>query len=264
MPGNLLILALLAGFCFVHRCYSFKFRAQLLDGYRLLLYCSLAGAAALLISRSLVLLLKLFPVFWQVRPLWDRFAAVPWLGTFCLCIPVALVCAEAWNLFVDPEDCRQKEVIANGDSLMQLMQRAANEERMLSITFDSRKWYAGYLVEAPNLKPSERYFKLLPILSGYRDKDTLVARRTLSYVNIDRIPGINPADFAITLPIASVRTANLFDPAVYEDHFAAIDAAPPASGGEFTVGHAAATSDPLRISTGSDAECQAAAERPGA
>ena len=222
MPSNLLILALLAGFCFLHRCYSFKFRAQLLDGYRLLLYCSLAGAATLAVSRSLVLFLKLSSGFWKVRPLWDQFARVPYLGTFCLCIPVGLLCAEVWNIFVDPEECRQTEVTRNGDALMELMQRAVNEERMLSITFDSRKWYAGYLVEAPNLKPSEKYFKLLPILSGYRDKDTLVARRTLSYVDINQIPGVNPADFVITLPIGAVRTANLFDPAVYEDHFANI------------------------------------------
>lgn len=99
------------------------------------------------------------------------------------------------------------------------MQNALKEDRMVSITFENRKWYAGYIAEAPNLKPNEKYFKLLTILSGYRHKDTLIAIRTLSYANIDSI-GASPKDFVITLPLDSVRTANLFDPAIYEDNFA--------------------------------------------
>jgi hypothetical protein len=220
LPTNLLILALLAGFLFLHLCHRFRFGAQLLDGYRLLLYCSVAGASLLLIARCLVLFLKLFPAFWGLRPLWNQFASVPYLGTFSLCIPLAIVFAVVWNLFVNPVDARVAEVRRGGDSLMQLMQRAVDEERMISFTFDSRKWYAGYLVEAPNLRPNEKYFKLLPIISGYRDKDTLEARRTLSYIDVEQAPGANPTDFVITLPIESVRTANLFDPEVYEDRFA--------------------------------------------
>jgi hypothetical protein len=130
------------------------------------------------------------------------------------------VFARIWNLFVDAEECRQREVSKNGDSLMQLMQEAVIKNRMVSITFESRKWYAGYLTESPNLKPSEKYFRLLPILSGYRDKDTLTATRTLSYLDAYERADVNAEDFVITLPLGSVMTANLFDPEVYEDHFA--------------------------------------------
>ena len=37
MPNNLLLVPLLAGFWFLHRCHYFRFRAQTLDGYRLLI-----------------------------------------------------------------------------------------------------------------------------------------------------------------------------------------------------------------------------------
>ena len=66
---------------------------------------------------------------------------------------------------------------------MDLMQIALKGERMLSITLETRKWYAGYVAEVPTLKPSEKYFRIIPILSGYRDKDTLSATRTISYVH---------------------------------------------------------------------------------
>src|SRR5258708_3535527 len=54
MPANLLLLPLLGGFWFVHFCYLFKFRAQRLDGYRLLLesafFCLLLIVPARLIT----------------------------------------------------------------------------------------------------------------------------------------------------------------------------------------------------------------------
>ncbi|HEY4573564.1 MAG TPA: hypothetical protein VIJ26_06370, partial [Thermoanaerobaculia bacterium] len=43
MPTNLLLLPLLGGFWFVHFCYFFRFRAQRLDGYRLLLESAFFG-----------------------------------------------------------------------------------------------------------------------------------------------------------------------------------------------------------------------------
>jgi hypothetical protein len=223
VPGNLLVLALIAGFCFIHSCYRFKFRAQMLDGYRLLFHCSVAGAIILAVSRALVCFFRLFSLFWKYRPLWNSYGDIPYLGTFVLCIPVGIGSAKVWNLFVSRDQGRESAVETDGDSLMSLMQKALNGGRMLSITLESRKWYAGYLVDAPDLRPSEKYFSLLPVLSGYRDKDTLEARRTLRYDQVyEKIAegdGISPEDFVITLPLASVRTANLFDLAVYEDHF---------------------------------------------
>ena len=220
MPSNLLVLALLAGFCFIHSCDRFRFRAQLLDGYRLLLHCSLAGAGILATSRLLVCGAKLIPLFWTLTPYWKEVADVPYLGTFLLCLPVSFAAAWIWNCFVDSERQRENEINEHGDYLMGLMQAAVNGDRMVSITFDSRKWYAGYIIEAPNLKPSEKYFTILPIISGYRDKDTLEATRTLRYDDVYSRPEVNPSDFVIILPLAPVRTASLFDPDVYEDHFA--------------------------------------------
>ncbi|MBC7925181.1 MAG: hypothetical protein H7039_05945 [Bryobacteraceae bacterium] len=220
MPSNLLVVALLAGFCFVHQCHVFRFRAQLLDGYRLLLYCSVAGMVLLGLSRSLICAAKLYRFYWAIRPAWTEFADIPYLGTSIGSVVLALIIPACWNRFVDAEVCRRNEVEKRGDFLLALLQRAVREQRMLSLTLDNRKWYAGYVTEAPNLKPSEKYFKILPMLSGYRDKDSLEVRRTLSYDTVATMPGVDPTGFVITLPLADVKMANLFDPVVYKDHFA--------------------------------------------
>jgi hypothetical protein len=227
VPSNLLVLALLAGFCFVHACNQFKFRAQMLDGYRLLFHCSVAGAALLAASRVLISLAKLLPWFWVLRPRWNQIVDVPYFGTFALSIPLAYLAAMIWNMFTPPEEERERAVRAHGTLFMLLLHEAINEAKMVSITLESRKWYAGYVAEAPNLRPSEIYFNLLPILSGYRDKDTLQAKRKLAYDELYNRENVNPADFVITLPIASVRSASFFDPDVYNEHFSEREDAEP-------------------------------------
>ena len=67
------------------------------------------------------------------------------------------------------------------------------------------------------LNPADRYFRLLPLVSGYRDKDTLGAVRTTFYEYVLKLA--NSGDLVMTLPIADVQSANLFDPDVYEEHF---------------------------------------------
>lgn len=190
-----------------------------MDGYRLLLYCSVAGAIILAASRAIIIFAKIFPLYTMVRPRWDQVADVPYLGTFLLCLPLSYLSAKLLNLRVDANKIRESEVENRGDLLMRLLQRALNEERMVSITLETRKWYAGYVFEAPNLRPSENYFSLIPVLSGYRDKDTLEARRTLAYNHLFESGEMDPEDLVIILPIESVRTANLFDPKLYDDHF---------------------------------------------
>jgi hypothetical protein len=226
VPSNLLVLALLAGFCFVHKCDHYKFRAQMLDGYRLLFHCSVAGAAILMVARLLVCAAKIAPWFWTLKPLWNQVVDIPYFGTFALCLPLSYAGALVWNRFSkkDAETQRQEAVRVYGNAFTVLLQEAINQERMVSITLETRKWYAGYVAESPSLRPTETYFSILPILSGYRDKDTLEAKRSIAYDELYGAENVNPADFVVTLPIASVRTASLFDPDVYHDHFSELEA----------------------------------------
>lgn len=51
MPWNLLLLPLLAGYCALHICHFFRFRAQKQDGNRLLFESALAGIPLLILGR---------------------------------------------------------------------------------------------------------------------------------------------------------------------------------------------------------------------
>lgn len=112
----------------------------------------------------------------------------------------------------------QMESDKRADALTRLLHVAERKRRLVSVTLDSRKRYVGFVAETPNLNPEEKYFRILPILSGFRDKDTLETVRTVFYDEVTQ--AANSSDFVITLPIADVKTANLFDPDSYERHFA--------------------------------------------
>jgi hypothetical protein len=78
----------------------------------------------------------------------------------------------------------------------------------------------GWVVEAPNLDPQELYFRLLPFISGYRDKDTLVTHRSVFYQDVLEDSGQSKEEFLIMLPLKDVKIAGLFNDEVYNEFFA--------------------------------------------
>jgi len=191
----------------------------MLDGYRLLFHSSFAGATLLGLSRAIVCLFKLLPQFWRFRPYWTQFSDLPYLGTFILSVVLSVIVAKLWNQFLDPRHEREETIREHGDSLSLLMLKAASTQTMIAVTLENRKWYAGYITDSPNLKPSEKYFSLVPILSGYRDKDSLEVKALIDYSE-KFADGMVPDDFVVILPLQSVRAANAFDPEFYDEYFA--------------------------------------------
>ncbi len=217
----------MAGYWFTYICDSYKYRARMLDGFRLLIECSTFGVVLLMLSRTLICLGKFLPQYADAKTYWSQISDVPYLGTFFLCLPLAILVANLWNLFVDSGQERERAVREHGDALVVLMQESFTRERLLSITMDSRKWYVGYVVGEQTLKPSEKYFQLLLVLSGYRDKDTMEVHRSVTYPTLDDEEDghatVRADDFIITLPIQLVRSASFFDPDVYEDSFQGLE-----------------------------------------
>ena len=155
-----------------------------------------------------------------MRDRWASFAPIPYLGTASAALVLAFVVPFFLNLITSAEDARGREISEHGNALLQLLQKAEVEDKLISVTLDNRKWYVGYVAEGPNLDPAELYFKILPVLSGYRDSESLVFKRTVSYEEVLQRSDVDANDFVITLPLGDVKIANLFNPEIYKDHFA--------------------------------------------
>lgn len=256
MPANLLVLPLLAGYLFVHFSTRFRYRAQSLDGYRLLIESAIAGAALLFLSRLIVLFIHGWVS--PLRHLWQEFAGdVPYLGTAAgslvlgLAIPFIdnyrpryhlarrairpllrwrrnrwarrLVIFLRRTYRLNRESARHTEIMLHGNALTRLLHVAGSEARLISVTLANRKWYAGYVAEAVNLEPAESYFRIFPILSGYRDKDDLRTHRVIFYEDVyraeSRKKSYDLSRFVVTLALADVQDARLYEDEVYREYF---------------------------------------------
>ena len=215
MPPNLLLLPLLGGYCLVHFCHYFRFRAQRSDGYRLLFESAIAGVCLSAISRILILLLKVLPLGLRSKQMWDELSPFPFSGTamgaLLLGFAIVLIANRVWN----EEWAKGKVLERHGNALFRLLHEAAKSGKPISVTLDNRKWYMGYVWDSPNLDPQEQYFALIPILSGYRDSNTLQIRETVTYSTLQG-PGVDKNDFAVTIPLASVKSASYFNKVLWE------------------------------------------------
>jgi hypothetical protein len=173
------------------------------------------GVAIFAGARFVVIWIHTWPLGTQVESIIQKSGlGYPFLGTGILATVFALILALIGNVLFNNE--RAKKIIINrqDNGFMRLFHKAAIESKMVSVTLFSKKVYIGYIVSTPNLSPEEQFVGILPVVSGYRDKDTL---RLMITTNYGRAMSSNsiPEDFEITLALASVETANFFDPDIY-------------------------------------------------
>ena len=258
MPANLFLLPMLAGYLFVHISHRFRFRAQALDGYRLLIESAIAGALLLGISRVITMALeRAFPLsieYWRRVVVADE--SLTYLGTAIGSVVLGVllpildnrrprlgICGRFWRSLLLARRMRplrrivrwtrsaytdnrraalDSEIHLHGNGLTRLLHDAATYGSLVSITLYSRKWYVGYVAEAVNLEPKEVCFRLLPMVSGYREKDTLQCVRQIYYRPVyEKAHKENGSlrRFVITLSLKDVHDAREFDESLYEEHF---------------------------------------------
>ncbi len=220
MPYNLLLLPLLGGFLFFHLTHYFRFGAQRLDGYRLLLQTAIAGTCLAVIARLLDFFFERLLGLNVFDRIWEVFSPFPFSGTSALSLVLGPSLAVIWNFFLGKEEAKEIEIRKHGNAFTQLLLRAQKGKQLLSVTLDNRKWYVGWVTESPNLDPQELYFRLLPYRSGYRDKDNLNTVYTTFYDGALKESSFDQEELIVTLPLKDVKTANLFDEDLYNDYFA--------------------------------------------
>lgn len=233
MPTNLLLLPLLGGYWFIHNFQCTRFRARRLDGYRLLVESAFYGLVfsfiAWAVSRAIIQNLPSVAIWWRgVTPT----PPIPYLGTACLSLlcgvfsPFALNAILNLTKLLTAQEAHLKAIERHGNDLLRLLHKANHEELLVSVTLDNKKVYIGPLASAPDLEPHEIFFSMVPFFSGYREASTLELVLTVSYLEVSGKHDLDLANFLIVIPIASVRSANLFDQDAYPKFTVKIDDPP--------------------------------------
>ena len=109
-----------------------------------------------------------------------------------------------------------------------LLVYAASARFPLVVTLSSRKVYIGVLTMPALENGSIEYIELLPIMSGYRDKDELTLHLTTNYYEhyakrglLSGIPmapsSLSINSFRVVIPAKEIESMSLFDRETYND-----------------------------------------------
>lgn len=104
--------------------------------------------------------------------------------------------------------------IAVNDELETLLITSLNERKPIQVSMGNRKIYVGYALNQITCDDFSRqeYISMLPLLSGYRDKDTLSPDFVSDYEEFYKVgSSVDQLAFRVILPISDIASAAFFD-----------------------------------------------------
>jgi hypothetical protein len=213
MPWNLLLLPLLSGFVTLDWCLYTRLRAQRIEGNRLLLEGAFAGALLTMGVYLYVWVASRCEYTLPIQNLWLDIAPknVEFLGTALIAFCVGPIGALLVNRFVKGNHKRlysvkRYAIESAGEYLLGVLSEAAYRGYLVELTTTDRKAYATFIAVAPDLKP-ETFVVLLPVLIGYKDKDTV----KITYIDERRWwleVGSRPQ---VIIPIQNIESAQIVE-----------------------------------------------------
>lgn len=220
--ASLLVFVLAGAFLFLYGCHYTSYSAARIEGRQLFFLVGAVAVGLLLLSRFFLLAGEtLSPeiAVSYVRERWSLFFnpfGVPalsiYVGAFLLGPLLALIV----NRFYGAGKASTRAIKRYGDEREKLFFQAMQDGSLVLVSMEDRKVYIGWPVYSPDLRRDTKDFRLLPVLSGYRDEQTLELRVTTQYldaydqVRAGALPGLKAADFETVLPMEKVISANLF------------------------------------------------------
>ncbi|WP_299002367.1 hypothetical protein [uncultured Shewanella sp.] len=198
MGALIVIFILISGYFFVHNSKKTRFKSRREEAQRYYFRCGAVGTAFIFIGIIFAFfidhfnwaswLLRFTPysienfIFTQdehftVRDYWQVKIIIGAL----LAVPLSLLCAKVNNFFTDKTGMFKKLRDEYFSDIEKFLADCGDEYRTILITLSNNKVYVGLLVDIRLENKEIEYFTIIPILSGYREKDTLTVTFTTNY-----------------------------------------------------------------------------------
>lgn len=232
MPSNLLILLpLLSGFLFIHLCYRTRYRAQTLEGHRLIFQASIWGVLFVLPAHWLGTQCDLLLAFegWLTNTSQAQAPAGAFVGTLIIAPMAAWIYngyLAAWLWREGGHDPKLTDfwgrarrwafelaLLETDDRMLQLLHRAATTRTPVCLSMKSRRAYVGLVRMTTDLRPKGTTIEILPLKSGHRDSATLQLKFDTSYPVEKYGKEIPTESFALVLPLNEVASVRFHDEA---------------------------------------------------
>ena len=190
------------------------------SGYHVLFRSALAGVFLFVAAQGIILILDLW--FPQVSSLWTAFLPDPYSDSAILSVLLGFISPWGLNLLLDKERIVQKVAMESGGFSELLIADSIENQRLVELSLKSRKVYIGLALRSGIGRGSDPDVEIVPMASGYRDKDTQELRVTTHYAPVIHealeLPDLvlDYEDFRVVIPVAEIVSARLFFPEAYE------------------------------------------------
>jgi hypothetical protein len=236
----LLLLPLVGGYAFSRACNVSRYLAAREEGHRLYFRSAFWGFA--LFVTALLIRLLLVANFELYRNLEDEFRDViaPYLKEPEKGNPFQLTIIAVGALLIGAPLGKLLNIVfwrgpalaraIKHDDFEVLLNEAVGRTTPVALSMSSRKFYVGFITQTFDPSHDRKWITILPLVSGYRDKDNLRVVFVTNYQDIygqidpanaaQPLPSplghLAPKDFGIVLPVEDVQSANLFDLVAYK------------------------------------------------
>lgn len=232
------MLILVVGYHYARSLPSEKVNLKRSAGWETYVYLGFHGLRFLVMA--LVIAIILWMVVFLVLNFVDWFFNLSvriWLQRQVTCILFddiqvyhVLVAVFAWALCqseikdkVEQGNTLIVENIRNYDGLLRLVIEAASTQKPLRLSLKSRKVYVGLVMEEQFESGDLDYVLIVPLVSGYRDKDTLDIFFDCSYVSVYEKHGLFVGDelsekellklddFRLAIKVSEIESVSFFE-----------------------------------------------------
>lgn len=182
-PVNLLIFPIIGGYYILIRSELFRYRQQRLEPQKLIFNSFLAGIFIMIASWIITWIVSgYFPVFVEaVRKYYPVQAA--YFGTCIGSFLIAILFTELSN-FVVSKDKRVSNAIRKiGNEFERLCESCYRDSDMIQLSLKNDKCYVGWIKSLP-IPTHSSHIAILPVLSGYRTKETKELKFTTQYLDV--------------------------------------------------------------------------------
>lgn len=214
------VIPMLSGYLFLTTLNFTKFGILKESGYHVLFRSAITGVILLIVSNGITLLLTnnghidLLNFVEDLVPI-DNAVTLSMTFLLGLGLPIPL------NLFYSANQATKIAAIRNGDVIELLIDESFSKDLPLHISLRSGKSYIGYVIETQFIWQNDSDIALVPIASGYRDKDTQKLVITTNYSSIIeevlvKVGDRDISDFRIVIPMSEIISARYFDQEIYD------------------------------------------------
>ena len=219
MSLDVLLVPALGGYWLLTHLHYTRFRAVRESGYHVLFRAALFGGILFVVSE--ILLLLLVQPFPQVQDTLDSIFPDAYYDSAVLSVVLGISLPFVGNRIYPANRAVRRVAREVGDLVELILSDSIDHQVQVELSLRSGKSYIGFPVESGIGLHGETDISLIPMLSGFRDRDTQELRITTNYAPVilrmqERELEMGVEDFQVVIPISEIVSARIFLPEAYE------------------------------------------------